>query len=795
MRKNNFDSACSVCGEHVPAGKGALSGPPWKVKCMPCSGEVDTPIFVKVTRLPDGEILFEPSGYLGDKFSPYVTALQSGGARYDGKNNRAKIDKALDCIAALEKTGFLLKVHPDVSATLQAFAQVHKTAVAEAGARANKVDEALRARGLALYPFQRIGVEWLAGRMRALLADDMGLGKTIQALTAIPEGAPVLVIGPQSAMGVWAEETPKWRPDLTFSAIERKDFHWPAKGEMLFCTYGSMPDLPDFDGFGQMADGTVLISDEAHKVKDPKAKRTKRFREISARARRAGGRVWLLTGSPLLNDPREVWAILQAAELGHEAFGGFWRFCNAFNAATDQWGQLSFGTATPEAATALRKVMLRRKKAEVLTDLPEKAHRTIHVSIGAEWQAELDKHAEQLKIHVPSVYDWLRAGMAAYEEGAPKPGATRPDPVVPDTDIQAAREALLNDRFPGFEGMSHLREALAKAKIPALLNIVEDFEEQNEPLLVFSAHRAPIDTLAQRDGWAAITGDIDGEDRQRIARDFQDGKYKGLALTIEAGGTALTLTRASQEVFVDRTFTPLLNTQAEDRAARIGQTRGVVVTTLIADHYLDRRLAEILDHKERIIKSSVEAAAVPADYKPELPVGVADVDFDKLNAVTQASLQGLDEARAEAERLAAERAKNAEELRAKLLKEAEERKAKAKAEKRYQKARARAVTRGWVEAADHPERRAAQSEGEKWAEEGLAKLSGLDPDRARDRNDVGFSKSDSYLGHWLTVEIKLGGLTPNQWRLAIGLCRPYWRQIGHCPEKAPEPPKASESSV
>lgn len=794
MRKNSFDGVCSVCSAPVPALKGALEGGPggWKVKCLPCSGQVaDAPIVIKVSRLENGEILFEPSGYLGDRFNAYVSALREAGAYYDGKNNRTKVEKALACIAAVEKAGFLLQVHPAVSATLQAFAQAHKTIVQEAGARANKVDEALRARGLALYPFQKIGVEWLAGRMRALLADDMGLGKTIQALTAIPEGAPVLVVGPQSALGVWADETPKWRPDLTFSAIERKDFHWPAPGEMLFCTYGSMPEVTDFDGFGKMADGTVVISDEAHKIKEPKAKRTKRFREISQRALRVAGRVWLLTGSPLLNDPREVWSILQAASLGTEAFGGFWRFCDAFTATNNAWGQLEFGIAKPEAAEKLRKVMLRRKKAEVLTDLPEKTRRTLSVSIGDEWEAELNACVEQLKIFVPSVYDWLRAGMAAFDENAPKPGQTRPDPVVTNTEIQNAREALLNNDGSDFSAMSRMREALAKAKIPALLNLVEDFEEQNEPLLVFSAHRAPIDTLAQRPGWASITGDIDGEDRQRIARDFQDGKYKGLALTIEAGGTALTLTRASQEVFVDRTFTPLLNVQAEDRAARIGQTRGVVVTTLVADHYLDRRLAEILANKERIINSSVEAAAVPADYRPDLPDGMAEVDFDKLNAVTSESLKGLEEAKAEAERIAAERAKNAEELRAQLQKEAEERKAKARAEKRYQAARGRAVARGWVEDANHPDRRPAQSDGEKWAAEGLRQLSGLDPDRARDRNDVGFSKSDSYMGHWLWMEIQLGGLTPNQWRLAVDLCRPYWRQIGRCPEPQPQVKEAS----
>jgi len=217
-----------------------------------------------------------------------------------------------------------------------------------------------------------------------------------------------------------------------------------------------------------------------------------------------------------------------------------------------------------------------------------------------------------------------------------------------------------------------MRELLAKAKIPAMLNLVEEFEEQEEPLLVFSAHRAPIDTLAQREGWATITGDVSADERQVIAKDFQDGKYKGLAMTIDAGGVALTLTRASQVLFVDRTFTPGLNEQAEDRVFRIGQTRGVIISTLVGDHYLDRRLASILCEKTELIKASVEASRIGAIEQP-MAAPQQEVDFDAIAQTREEQLKGIAEAKAKAEQVAAQRAKEASEIRARLLKESEER--------------------------------------------------------------------------------------------------------------------------
>jgi SNF2 family DNA or RNA helicase len=156
--------------------------------------------------------------------------------------------------------------------------------------------------------------------------------------------------------------------------------------------------------------------------------------------------------------------------------------------------------------------------------------------------------------------------------------------------------------------MSLVAKALAIAKIPAMLRMVEDFEEQEEPLVVFSAHRAPIDELEKRKGWGVITGDTSPEERSRLEARFQAGDLLGIGCTIRAGGVSITLTRACNALFVDREWTPALNSQAEDRTYRIGQDRPVLITTLVADHPLDLRVTELTTDKQVLIDASVDAA-------------------------------------------------------------------------------------------------------------------------------------------------------------------------------------------
>jgi len=253
-----------------------------------------------------------------------------------------------------------------------------------------------------------------------------------------------------------------------------------------------------------------------------------------------------------------------------------------------------------------------------------------------------------------------------------------------------------------------------------------------------------------------------------------------VALTIRAGGVAITLTRAAHALFVDRDLTPGTNDQAEDRICRIGQTRGCVIRTLVANHALDQRVSEILCTKRSVIDASVGASATTEVLAAETQ---ATVDLDRIAAEARQKLDAEQAARAEAQRLAAERAaKYAQEAEARA-KDAERAKAEQRAAERARKALERAKARGWVQAEDHPERHAPQTAAELWAASALVALSNSDPDYAKDQNGVGFNKVDSYIGHWLGLELPKG-LTNSQWALAIETCRKYQRQVGACPKNS-----------
>jgi hypothetical protein len=278
------------------------------------------------------------------------------------------------------------------------------------------------------------------------------------------------------------------------------------------------------------------------------------------------------------NEPAELWSVFLAAGIAHEAFADFKTFAKLFKGTTSVWGY-TWGTPDieiPEIVSRSRRVMLRRMKREVLPDLPTKMYQSILVPVDRNALAACDAYLQKM------------GGIDRLAE-------------------------LIEQEELSFQTMASVRAALATAKIPAMLEIVRDHEEQEEPLLVFSAHRAPIDFLGRLNGWGVITGDESSEEKQEAAKKFQEGKLKGLGLTIRAGGTALTLTRAARQLFVDRDWKPTANAQAEDRSNRIGSTRGLVVMILEADHPLDRRVNQLLLKKQRLIAASVDAASAKED--------------------------------------------------------------------------------------------------------------------------------------------------------------------------------------
>ncbi len=876
--KNKRPGPCMVCGVMVGELQGTLVGPPWKVKCALHSGMLD-PIRIVVAK-EGNRAVFSIQGFLGDRFAAYRKALT--GALYNGdrKVNTAPFDKALGMINALKTEGFVVDIESPLAASLQAFTACMKSEAAEASTRTDVIDAQLRERGLFLFPFQRTGVAWLISRMTGLLADDMGLGKTIQILIAIPAGAPVLVVCPAVAKGVWKREVQKWRPEIKVTSLSgRGNFRWPEPGEMVIVNYDILPSattkrgerelipfgthdatarvterfpvLPGDDialsigkgdaklmvsvnvfskggvdgtirvidetspeasrtvkipetftiegkaykptemslmysttgpvefgvsgtphKIGDPAPGTVLVADEAHSVKNSKAQRTNKFRELSQKVLDVpNGRAWLATATPLMNRPQELWSVLQSAALGREAFGGWKGFTEAMGGSEGDYGW-EWGTPDPaKCAEALRRVSLRRERLDVLPELPVKTYETIIVEIDTKTKKLLDKLDNTIGKRVP-IASWERLLRPKPLAGIPLTPEVQAELDEAKKVVSDALDHLGKKGGLSFEEFSQGRAALATAKIPALLELMDQFEEQEEPVVVFSAHLSPLHALAKREGWGLITGETPPEKRTALEDAFQAGKLKGLACSIKAGGVAITLTHSHYAVFVDKEPTPTLNEQGEDRVCRIGQDRGVIIISLVADHPLDQRIDELNSSKRVMIKASVSASSVGEDTEPEQ---LAEVDFQKL-----------------AEEAAAESKKVDDANQAVMLRIQEYEGARNKAHEQILAGNGGFIA-DFLDDAEKQglavERRPPANPKEVWAARALLVLAALDPDRARELNDSGFNSADGSLGHAMAGQV-VYGLTDKQWPLAMALCTKYWRQVGRPPVLAGSTPTA-----
>jgi SWI/SNF-related matrix-associated actin-dependent regulator 1 of chromatin subfamily A len=527
-----------------------------------------------------------------------------------------------------------------------------------------------------LFPFQVTGAAFLANKSRCLLGDEMGTGKTVQTLASLPKDVGTLVVCPASLKFNWRDETNKWRPDLNPVVLNgRKSFRLPESGEVVIVNYDILPqDLNDI----QKKD-FVLVCDEVHLCKNYKAKRSRAVKILSNIAKKTIG----LTGTPLMNRPFDLYGVLSSLHLENEVFGSWVGFLRAFNGYKNEWGGYTFGTVSPIVPELLRRVMLRRRREEVLPDLPKKSYTTITVdSVSKSLQKKLDE-----------VYDEV--------------------------------ELLLDMKeLPPFEMFAEIRASLAESRIEAMLEIVENHEEEEIPLVVFSAHRLPIDTLAEREGWATITGSTKPEDRQNIVRRFQSGELKGVGLTIAAGGVGLTLTRAWKALFVDLDWTPALNAQAEDRICRIGQTKPCEIVRMVSDHVLDRHIHELIAEKIELFNNAIDGNI------GNVKLSVTEGETDEQYAVRMTALQAeFDAKQAESEALNAKARKDAAKKKVTMIIEREMNK----------------VTNGGKKKFKFPEFTPTLVQSIK---DNLSKMLGV-CDGARERDNVGFNKPDAMLSRWL----------------------------------------------
>lgn len=472
--------------------------------------------------------------------------------------------------------------------------------------------------GLEYLPYQRAGIEFALGKDAVLIGDEMGLGKTIQALGVInstPKAKRILIIVPASLRLNWQREAEKWLVNKDLSIGIAIGSTWPDT-DVVIINYDILTKHK-----AQLRKRTwdVLICDEAHYLKNPKAARTKqvfgdwRYKEKVWKIDplKAKRRV-LLTGTPIVNRPIELWGL--ANYLDPEEFNNFFAYARRYaNAHNNGWGWDFSGAANlDELQEKLRtRFLVRRLKKDVLKDLPAKRRQIIELPANgasklvaaeqAAWSAQEERlSALKLAVDLSKVSE---------------------DPEA----YQRAVAALRDGATAAFEEMSAARHDTALAKVDYVVDHVADAAESGK-VLVFAHHLDVVAKLA--DGLRAkglkvvtLTGSDSLLSRQAAVDSFQqDDETKVFIGNIRAAGVGITLTASSHVVFAELDWVPANLSQAEDRAHRIGQTNSVLVQHLVLEGSLDQQIASQLVTKQQVIDAALDEE-VDLDFKvPTIPV-------------------------------------------------------------------------------------------------------------------------------------------------------------------------------
>lgn len=474
--------------------------------------------------------------------------------------------------------------------------------------RFNRVDPAVDLRGLfapstplsmleKLYPFQQAGVEFMAVAGSVLLADDMGTGKTIQLLSVLrmkfSGQKPALIVCPNTIKGNWAKEAKTWYPECTpyvvaGTAVARRKILDKAAADasaLVIINIESVRLHSRTMGFGSISltrceacgghdekiteakcethdkelnkiPFAAVVVDEAHRIKDGKAKQTRAIWGLTHGDpdKRRNVIRYAATGTAVANSAEDSWAVMHFVSPDEYPTKSKYveRYCKTeFN----EWGGFQVGGFKPEMKSELEKFldprMRRMNKSDVLSQLPEKVFLTRYVEMGKEQAKAYEQMADGMVTRLPDGTMMTASSNLAVNTRL----------------IQFSSALMQGDEDAGFTMCE---------PSPKLDVMDELLEEMNgKPLVVAAVHKQLIDLAEARlqkagISYGKITGDVPQWQRDAYVQQFQDGKLRVMLLTMQAGGVGITLTRADTMLRLQCSWSMVDNKQTVDRIHRIG---------------------------------------------------------------------------------------------------------------------------------------------------------------------------------------------------------------------------------
>lgn len=434
----------------------------------------------------------------------------------------------------------------------------------------------------ALRDYQAQGLFWMLRNSHAglgiCLADDMGLGKTLQTLCLLYHRRRLgtsLVVAPTSVTYNWKEQAQQFLPEFKVliyegSSLQREKL-WQQLPEtdLLVVSYGIMQKeslrLQNFEW-------NCLVLDEAQKIKNPTSATARSAFQFKARARIA------TTGTPVENHLQELWSLMHFLNPG--LLGTLSGFQKLF----------ARNAPDPSAVERLRHqisyFVLRRRKEMVAPQLPAKQETVYRIDLQPEERKLYNQIRRQaLKASEKDRISLLSA-LTRLRQACCDPGLLQPEWGAPSSKLQSAMEML------------------------------HSLVEEGHRVLVFSQFVSLLKRLSthlEEDGmnFRSLYGSTSIEERRENVRDFQAGHFPVFLISLKAGGTGLTLTRAGYVIHLDPWWNPAVEDQATDRAHRLGQHQVVHVYRLIARETVEEKVLELHQHKRELARAVLDDEGVP----------------------------------------------------------------------------------------------------------------------------------------------------------------------------------------
>jgi superfamily II DNA or RNA helicase len=449
-----------------------------------------------------------------------------------------------------------------------------------------------------LRPYQQEGFEWMsrcaAGGLGACLADDMGLGKTVQALallTSRAKSGPALVVAPASVCRNWMAEARKFAPALRpvlFGEGDRSSIIEKAgKGDLIIITYDLMARSGKELSEKQFS---TLVLDEAQSIKNRQSRRSEAAMQLNGDFR------LIMTGTPVENHLGELWNLFQFANPG--LLGPIEHFNQQFAIPIERYGDEG---RREQLRRLIQPFILRRRKEDVLRELPAKTEITLRVALSPQERV---------------FYEALRRNALETLTADTESGAGEKHLRILAELMRLRRAAChpnLADAAAGFT---------SSAKLELFGEILNELISNGHKALVFSQFVGHLKILEEyvKDRnipYQYLDGQTPASQRQERINAFQSGEGDLFLISLKAGGTGLNLTAADYVIHTDPWWNPAVEDQASDRAHRIGQMKPVTVYRIVAEHTIEEKILQLHAEKRDLADSLLEGTNVSSRLTAE----------------------------------------------------------------------------------------------------------------------------------------------------------------------------------